>query len=293
MTDEGHTLASDDVAVTVLPRFGARLHALRAFGVDLLRTPADPGEHAREPFFWGAYHLVPWSNRLAPGPVPVGGRTVALPSNFPDGSAIHGQVYAAPWTVEDDGVYTVTGGGDGWPWPYAVRLDVGVTEASVRLDYELANTSDDPMPAGIGVHPWFRPPATVRVPAERVFPDNTDTAAEPAAVSGPLDLRAGAPLSPGIDATWCDLVSPAFELAWPDEGLVGTIAIESGAGSDGAVVTAANPGHLGAVAVEPATHAPAGLRRLGQGEPYGLRTVPPGESLRLGVTMTFRRTAPS
>lgn len=96
------TFADGPIEVELLPAVGARLHRLRAFGHDLLRTPDDPAEHARDPFRWGAYVMAPWCNRIAAVRTDVNGETVSVPSNFPDGTAIHGQVYDARWDVEAD-----------------------------------------------------------------------------------------------------------------------------------------------------------------------------------------------
>jgi hypothetical protein len=72
-------------------------------GIPALRIEGVPND----PFFWGAYVMAPWCNRVVPEPIEVGGRTVALGPNFRDGTAIHGQVYASPWTVDGDGRYTI------------------------------------------------------------------------------------------------------------------------------------------------------------------------------------------
>ncbi len=170
-------LRSDTLEVVLLPELGGRLHRLRAFGTDLLRTPGDPATHGDEPFFWGAYVMAPWCNRAQPGPTPIAGRTVDLPSNFADGSAIHGQVSARPWEVDADGSLHVTGGGDGWPWEYEVTASALVDGPSLALDYRLVNRSDAPMPGGIGLHPWFLRPVALRIPAEAVYPANAGSTA--------------------------------------------------------------------------------------------------------------------
>ena len=98
---ESLTLANETIEAEVLPGLGARLHRLRAFGHDLLRTPPDLTTYAREPFFWGSYPMAPWCNRVSTERTVVGTRVVALTPNFPDGSAIHGQVYRAAWETDD------------------------------------------------------------------------------------------------------------------------------------------------------------------------------------------------
>ena len=55
-----------------------------------------------------------------------------------------------------------------------------------------------------------------------------------------------------------------------------------------AYVVAASPSELDAIAVEPQTHAPQGLRRLINGEPGALALLDPGGSLSLITELTFQ-----
>ncbi len=285
------TFSDGNVDVVVLPEAGARIHRLRAFGHDVLRTPADPAEHARDPFFWGAYVMAPWCNRIEAAEgredraARVGSRRIAVPSNFPDGSAIHGLVYARPWLRGADGRLHVTHDGGGWPWAFTVSLGVAVVDAVVRLDLALSNTSDEPMPAGLGIHPWFLRPLLVAIHGDAVHPSNTETRPEPEPVRGALDLHDIGQMADGIDATWADLADPPVELRWPEARVGATMRIAAPA----RFVVAASPGDLDAVAIEPETHAPHGLRRLLGGEPGGLVMLDPGGELRLGVELAFER----
>ncbi len=276
------------VEVTVLPEAGARLHRLRAFGHDLLRTPADPAEHLRDPFFWGAYVMAPWCNRIEAEPILLGPRLIAPGSNSPDGTALHGQVYARPWELQDDGRLAIRGGDDGWPWTYEVGLGIEVADRSVRIELTLANLSADPMPAGVGIHPWFRRPVMVAIRGDAVFPSNLATPPEPEPVAGPFDVREIGPMADDLDATWTDLADPPVELRWPEIGLGATMRIAAPT----RFVVAASPGHLDAIAVEPETHAPQGLRRLRNGEPGGLTLLDSGQRLVLRVDFDFERLAP-
>lgn len=281
-------IAGGALEVELLPSTGARLHRLRAFGVDLLRTPADLGWHAHDPFIWGGYVMAPWGGRIAAEPTPVGGKVVDLASNFPDGSAIHGQVAAMPWEETAQGTFGVRAGGDGWPWPYEVSLAVAIEEAAATLALRLAvtNLADEPMPAGLGLHPWFLRPLDVRLRGTAVFRSNLASAGQPEPVAGTYDLQSPGPMPDGIDATWVDLGDPAVELRWPDRGVTATLRARSTAG--GMAIVAASPIDMDAIAVEPQTHAPQGLRRLLQGEPYGLQLLEPGDTLRLSVQLAFR-----
>jgi aldose 1-epimerase len=278
-------LRSDALDVVLLPELGGRLHRLRAFGRDLLRMPRDPAHHADDPFSWGAYVMAPWCNRARPGPMRIAGRTVDLAPNFADGSAIHGQVSARPWDQGAHGSLHITGGGDrdGWPWRYEVVASVAVDGPSLTLDYRLVNRSDAPMPGGIGLHPWFRRPVALRIPAEAVYRTNVESAPDPEPVTGSHDLRVARVPDAGLDATWTELTAPRIDLAWTEAGINAAVEVEAAR----VLVAVATPAHLDAIAVEPQTHGPDGLRRLASGEPDPLTLVAPGEMLRLGLRLTF------
>jgi aldose 1-epimerase len=281
---EAHTYANAAIEAVVLPEAGARLHRLRAFGHDLLRTPDDPAQHLAEPFWWGCYVMAPWCNRLEAGPISFGARRIDLAPNFLDGSAIHGQVYAWLWEVSDDGSLEVRGGGGEWPWPYQVSQRLTVSGAELRLDLALTNLGDDAMPGGVGLHPWFRKPVQLAIRGRSVFSDNLNTAAEPEPVTGRFDRRGIGEVANGIDATWADLSDPAVELLWPGR-LRAMMRVEARQ----AFVVAASPADLDAIAVELQTHAPQGLRRLFNGEPGALALLQPGETLPLTVRLQFER----
>lgn len=218
-------LTGDDIDVVILPEVGARLHRLRVRGHDLLRTPADPYDHLRDPFLWGAYVMAPWANRVEAGPIRAGSRRVAPGANFPDGSAIHGQVYARPWQQVGDGRFVIRAGGDGWPWEYEVGLRIQIANRSLRIELTLTNLAVDPMPAGIGLHPWFRRPLFVAIKGEVVYRVNTASQPQPEPVSGSFDLRDLGEIAAGLDATWAGLADPPIELRWPTIGTGASIRI--------------------------------------------------------------------
>ncbi len=280
------TIADGPIEIELLPRVGARLHRLRAFGHDLLRTPEDASTHQADPFGWGAYVMAPWCNRIAAVPTVVGGELVALPANFEDGTAIHGQVYAAAWHAATDGALTVRGGGNGWPWPYECRIQFAIRDAVVTIALSLTNLAKVPMPAGIGLHPWFRRPLDVRIDASRVIASNSDPEAISEPVAGRLDLRTMQPMPPDLDAAWTALGDQAVELRWPALGVSATLRARSG----GELwIVAASPAALDAVAIEPQTHAPYGLGRLLRHAPGSMPLLDPGASAHLVTELAFRQ----
>ncbi|HUG48375.1 MAG TPA: hypothetical protein VMP67_08190 [Candidatus Limnocylindria bacterium] len=280
-------LGSGAIELTVLPQRGARLHRLRVDGHDLLRTPADVRSYDDEPFYWGAFVMAPWCNRLAAGPLEVAGQTVDLPISFRDGTAIHGQVYARPWRQQGESVFEVEAGGKGWPWPCRVRLELELESAGLTIVQSIVNLADDAMPAGLGLHPWFVRPVEVAVHAPSVFTSNNASSPQPEPVTGKHDLRRLGRMTPDLDATWADPGEPPVELRWPADGRVCRLTAGSNRGN--LFITAASPSDVDAVAVEPQTHAPQGLRRLLNGEPGALQLIEPGGSLVLTTRLSFEQ----
>ncbi len=223
-------LHSDELEVVILPAAGGRIHRIRAFGADLLRTPSVHATHDREPFFWGAYVMAPWCNRVAPGPTQVAGRVVDLAPNFADGTAIHGLVSSAPWVRRGAELAIRCDATDAWPWPFEVHQAASLSGATLELEYRLVNLDPEaPMPAGLGLHPWFRRPVEVRLPAELAYASNTASPPTPVPVARDLDLRALAPPADGLDGTWSGLTDPRVELAWPEAGIRAVLTIETDA----------------------------------------------------------------
>jgi aldose 1-epimerase len=275
----------EGIVVEVVPGIGGRLHRVRALGVDLLRTPATAAVHRADPFFWGAYIMAPWCNRAPTDALVVAGRRVELTANFPDGSAIHGEVYDAPWETVDDSTLRIEAGGGGWPWRYDVHARFRVAPAWCGLTLEVRNLDDAPMPAGVGLHAWFAKPLRVAVPARRVFTDNMAPPVRAQPVEPPFDLRRLDVMADDLDATWTDLTSRAVDLAWPTHDLRATF----GFGERAAFLVAASPADRDAVAVEPQTHALPALRRLVGHEPGAPTLLEPGDVLAVDYELRVQR----
>jgi aldose 1-epimerase len=289
---EGDAAGGGEVSVEVVPGIGARLHRLTAFGHDVLRTPPTVEHHRREPFRWGAFVMVPWCNRVPDGHLVFGDRTVEVPTNTVDDgrpSAIHGLAYDRPWQVGDDGALHVTGG-DELPWPWSARQHTTVEAAAVRVALAVRNEGDGPMPAGIGLHPWFTAEGglEVRVAADRVYPrDGVLPVGDPEPVREPTDLRSRRLAPWGMDDVFTNLGSPLAELLWVDRGLR---CVVEGSPTASHVTVAAFP-DMHAVAVEPQTHATDGHRRRRDGERGGVAILGAGDELEVVTTLRFSQVA--
>jgi aldose 1-epimerase len=276
-------LATDVLQVELLPEVGGRCHRIRAFGHDLLRVPPDPSVLVDDPFFWGWYPLVPWTNRVPGGLLRWRGSTIQLPPNYPDGSALHGHGYAAPWTPVAPGEYELRHDPDAFPWAYVARQRWSCEEATLRQELSLTNVGDGDMPAGLGIHPWWVAGGglDVEVPSRAAY-DCVDGLA----IGAPH--RAPSPSGPvpwGTDHLFTDLQAHEVALRWHGLGVQATLAFSTTARH----VHLAAFEHADAVAVEPVTHAGDGHRRLDAGEPGAIDVLAPGDTLAVDYALTAAR----
>lgn len=118
-----------------------------------------------DPVRWGKggiYPLLPYSNRIAQARVRVQGEEVRLephPDALPH--TLHGNAHLQPWTVaQHDSASAVllldAAPSPAWPWHYTGRLEMVLTPAALRIRIAIRNAGMRVMPAGIGLHPYFR-----------------------------------------------------------------------------------------------------------------------------------------
>lgn len=265
------------VQLQLLPEVGGRIHSLTIDGKSVLRTPPDPDQHRRDPLRWGSYPMVPWCNRIPGGRLRFEGRTWPQPAEF-EGHAIHGRGFDVPWREVDQGVLELDDSGDaGYPWPYLARQVFEVMDTGLALELSLENRGDAPMPAGLGIHPWFAAHGalSVELPAELVYPSTGNL---PTGNAGPVDARTdlrslGAP-GWGVDECWTGLTDRRIGLR-RDDGLALDYRFSETA--DHVVLAAIS--ELDAIAIEPQTHAVDGHARAERGEPGGIAVLAPGERL--------------
>ena len=278
-------LESDEVRLQLLPSVGGRMHSLDAFGVELLRAPDDVERHVAEPFYWGSYPLVPWSNRIVDARLVFRGTAHQLRANFSGGFAIHGEAYEAAWTVVESGERVRLGfEGRSYPWPYRAEQVFTVAGRTLVNELSVTNLAGVDMPAGLGIHPWFSAAGglKVEVPAELVYPGTDCIPSGPAqAVSGDRDLRRLRDVPWGLDDLWTGLSSRQLTLIRPGVRVTWSFSDNC----DHFVL--ASFSDFGAVAVEPVTMAADGFNRLEAGLPGGASVLAPGATLAVRHEFAF------
>lgn len=123
----------------------------------LLRKCNSPPENVLE---LGNFPLVPYVNRIRGGRFTFRGREVRIQPNMPgDVSPLHGQGWLAPWTVEtvepSRAVLGFRHEAGEWPWNYEARQSFALDPQGLSLRLACRNLSSEPMPCGLGQHPYF------------------------------------------------------------------------------------------------------------------------------------------
>ena len=125
---------------------GGRLASFVVDGRELLVT------EGYGPIAWGSFPMAPFAGRVRDGRFEFQGQHFELPLNMPP-HAIHGTVLDRQWEALDDRTITTE---LGRTWPFAGRAVQHFELEAGRFTSRLELHADEPMPASIGWHPWFR-----------------------------------------------------------------------------------------------------------------------------------------
>ena len=282
-------------SLRLLPAAGGRISALRLVrpaggGVEILHPYP---EDFFDPIHWakgGIYPLMPYSNRIANAVVRVNGEKVALKAH-PDAAphTLHGNAHALAWRALHIDVSSAVLALDAapcaaWPWHYWARMRVELSPNALVVRLEIRNADTRVMPAGIGLHPYFRhrPEARVGYQATTVWPPTAE-------------FLPGAPRPPEAGETYLPARSlPGGGLTHYAGGWDGTALIDvpedarlrlTGDAAFGHLVVH-RPDNLAYLCLEPVSHVADGFNLAARGvADTGTRLLPPGESLSGTVRM--------
>ncbi len=273
-------LSAGDWEAGVAPAHGGSLLFLRRAGADVLRPAASLDALAADPRNGACFPCVPYFGRLAGG-LAVGARRWPLDPTLPacdPANALHGEGWVSPWRRGAQTPTSLTIGFDHapapgrFPFPYRARQSFALGEEGLTIILSIENAGAAPMPAGLGLHPYFARADDTRL----AF--SADSYWTP--TNGPLSALPDA-LGAGFGAR---LPSSARDHTYA--GFSGAVTIESG-GARAALRSDAPALHLYApegrdyYCLEPVTHLP-GSFSPGAKEPTA-RSLAPGE--RLSLTM--------
>lgn len=161
-------LASGDTALILDPLRGGAVREFRWRGHDIFRpTPQDAGN---DPLQYACFPMVPYANRIKEGCFTFDGQSVHLDTNWNgDRHPIHGEGWRNRWFVVEASSSAATiafEGDDGeWPWIYRAEQHFHLRNDGLSMTLSVTNRSPKPMPAMLGLHPYFPGASKARLSA--------------------------------------------------------------------------------------------------------------------------------
>lgn len=285
------TLVHDNLEAVIAPETGgciARFSCRHEGGVQQLMRPLPRDCAAPGPLDMACYPLVPFSGRITNGRFRFGAHEVQLP---PDvicvPHAIHGRGWQSPWEVLEAGgnaarlrfAHNAENNRWTWPWSFEAEQHFALGPQGLIVLMRLKNLSADPMPGGLGLHPFFGGRATARLQARlpKVWESGADgvpTGLAPTPEKWRFD---GGREMKDVEVDHCFSESDGrFRIAWADRPRALRIEAE---GAPHAIVYA--PPGEDFFCAEPVSHAPDAVNRPERESVTGLRTLAPGETMEL------------
>ncbi len=288
------TIQNDTLTLDILPELGASVLNLRAASGRPVLRPVEPSS-VETSSQCGSFPLMPFSNRIRDARFTFEGRTVQLrPNSGP--LAQHGDVRNRPWQVEqrsDTHLACTFDSRDftdmNWPWAFSARQDYILHGPHLDLALTLTNTDTTPMPAGMGLHPYFArieggtdPALGFQAGGVYLTDDSFIPQEGPQPITPDLDFSVARPVG---EATFNHVYSSwdgVARLAW-DAGRALTITADS-VYSHLVLFTAPD----GSLALEPVTHATDAFNLAAQGiHGTDMRVLAPGQSMGGAVRLTL------
>lgn len=293
-------IQNENLRLTVAPDLGA---SLTAFEVNLVSgwhpvmRPTSPatlkrGLEQRRSAAFSSYTLAPYSNRIRNNQFVFQGQTYHLRPNWPDGQTIHGDVRDRPVQCNLLDAVTLeclydsrTAPEHNFPFDYTLKKTYRLEAKTLITHLQLTNTSGKPMPAGLGIHPYFvrRMPGSTSDPvlhmqARGVYDVDADI----------IPSAAARPITPDLDfseaqnayLSFIDRVYNGWDgfasLEWPGSKV--RLTIRADPVFSHFVVFNGDPD--GTLALEPVTHATDGFNLMARGVPgTDVRVLQPNQTL--------------
>ena len=228
MTNATLTLAQGSLELVLAPAVGGAIARFDCIAdgrrVPVLRPSPDPLGSVLEA---ASFPMVPFVNRIRGGSFEFRGRQVRLSPNMAgDPSPLHGQGWLAPWEVahcsDAEAELSFEHQPGEWPWAYESRQHFKLDAGGLAMSISCRNTSDEPMPCGLGVHPYFNcgPETRIRTGVDHVWTvDEQVLPIERVPATGRYDIADADVCGRGLDNGYGGWSGTALftDPAWPFE----------------------------------------------------------------------------
>ena len=234
------------------------------------------------------FPLVPYVNRIRGGACSFRGREVRLKPNMAgDPSPLHGQGWLNPWQVEEASgsraVLSYRHQSGEWPWSYEAQQPFALDDAGFDVELTCHNSSPDPMPCGLGEHPYFPCGAQTRIDTDVTVAwtiDEKVLPVEKVPAEARYDLKDRLVCGQGLDNGFGGWGGEARmrDPDWPYE-----VRLSS---PDVPFFQLYSPAEGGIFVAEPVSHANAALNAPeAEWRELGIRVLEPGEETRFRMRL--------
>lgn len=238
------------------------------------------------------FAMLPWSNRISGGGFEQAGHFHAMaPNRAGEPYPIHGDGWLQRWRLEQTAADTLvmhleSHRFDGNPYDYRAKQSFTLVDGGLDQSVRVTHLGEEPLPYGLGLHPWFNRSAGMRLtaPVRGVWlcGDDPLPTSHTDRLPPSWDLNTGAPVTGSfIDNAFTGWSGEAV-IDWPEESLslaMRVPAVQANGLADGCCLLYRPP--LGpAFCFEPVTH-PIDAFHLP--DRPGLRVLAHGEALELQV----------
>lgn len=283
------TLLAGDLSLTLDPAHGGAIRDFSWTGggtpVPILRKTREGADSVLD---MANFPLVPYVNRIRGGRFTFRGREIVLKPNMAtDISPLHGQGWLAAWTIiscrdREAELRFVHEAGE-WPFAYEALQSFALDEQGLSLTLRCRNLDDQPMPCGLGQHPYFPCGPETRIATSVRTAFEIDEHVLPVAqvpATGRFDLSDRPVCGLGLDHGFGGWSGEALlsDPAWP-----APLRLTS---PNAPFFQLYSPEAGGIFVAEPVSHANAALNEPEERWPaLGMRVLEPGEEMRLDLRL--------
>lgn len=287
-------LHSGNLELAISPSIGGSIARFEWLDAGAARTPLMRGCHSGSINVLEAasFPLVPFVNRISGSRFRFRGREVVLTPNMAgDANVLHGQGWLSAWTLlfatADEAELAFEHPAGEWPWAYEARQRFALDDSGLSVRLSCLNASAEPMPCGLGQHPYFPCGSETVIDTEVSHAWEIDEQVLPTAkvpATGRFDLRRRKVCGQGLDhgfAGW----GGAATLTDPNWPVALTLS-----SPDARFFQLYSPPQGGLFVAEPVTHANAALNAPEEEwAELGLRVLAAGEEMRLTMRIDVRQ----
>ncbi len=159
-------IKNQDIQICIDPNCGGALKQFTFDGKDVLR-PAPVSASA--PQEQSLFLMIPYCSLIKDGHFNYFGISRHVPANQPGTPhPIHGDIWQAKCQINSQSETSVTleyqhYKTEGFPFDYDAKITYELKENSLNITLSIHNSSDLPMPCGMGIHPYFLHKKTAQI----------------------------------------------------------------------------------------------------------------------------------